>query len=309
MNTVISNSTIGTAGRLFDVHFSQPDADNRAEIEQFISDVFYQAYGAKIRRFKPCLMSLRDRDNKLIAACGFRSAALEPLFLETYLDQPIEAVLSERAGFPVKRNDIVEVGNLSVTKPGMARCLISAIVTQLHATSKEWAVFTAVPVLRNAFIKMKLNPVILGDADKNRLSPEEQAEWGSYYAQKPQIMAIRRIEQRGKFRIPEIGTPGPVTITRCKTCTMILRQKMSPSVIDAITQRGKEQPDSLALVGKQHALTYRELAAAIEQLGTQLRAASARTIGLALDNSPLWAVLDLAGLHAGKPVIPLPFFF
>ncbi|MDE2118520.1 MAG: thermostable hemolysin [Betaproteobacteria bacterium] len=309
MNTAIPNSTIGLTGRHFGVHFSQPDADNRAEIERFISDVFLQAYGARIRRFKPCLMSLRDRNNKLIAACGFRSAALERLFLENYLDQPIEAVLSARVGFPVKRSDIVEVGNLSVTKPGMARYLISAIVTQLHATSKQWAVFTAVPLLRNAFIKMKLKPVILGDADKSRLPPEEQAEWGSYYAQKPQIMAIRRIEQRGKTRIRETGTPEPITITGCKTCTMILEQKMSPSVIDAIIRRSKEQPDSLALAGKQHALSYRELAAAIEQLGAQLRAAPARTIALALGNSPLWAVLDLAGLHAGKPVIPLPFFF
>ncbi|MBI5437240.1 MAG: thermostable hemolysin [Nitrosomonadales bacterium] len=309
MNTAISNPTIGLAERPFAVHFSQPDADDRAEIERFISDIFHQAYGAEIKRFKPCLMSLRDQDNKLVAACGFRNAALEPLFLETYLDQPIEAVLSERTGFPVKRSDIVGVGNFSVAEPGMARHLIAAIVTQLHATSKQWAVFTAVPIVRNAFIKMNLNPVILGDADKNRLPPEEQAEWGSYYAQKPQVMAIRRIEQRSKLRIPEAGIPEPITGTRCKTCAMILRQKMSPSVIDVLIQRGKEQPDSPALVGNRHALTYRELAAAIEQLGAQLRAAPAKTIGLALDNSPLWAVLDLAGLHAGKPVIPLPFFF
>ena len=84
---------------------------------------------------------------------------------------------------------------------------------------------------------------------------------------------------------------------------------MSTSVIDAITRWGDEQPDSPALVGSQYALSYRELAAAIEQLGAQLRANPARAIALALDNSPLWAVLDLACLHAGKPVIPLPFFF
>lgn len=84
---------------------------------------------------------------------------------------------------------------------------------------------------------------------------------------------------------------------------------MSPSVIDAITRLGNEQPDLPALVGNRYALTYRELAAAIEQLGAQLRARPARAIALALDNSPLWAALDLAGLNVGKPVIPLPFFF
>ena len=245
MNTVISNPTIGLAERPFDVHFSQPGAADRAEIERFIGDVFREAYGAEIKRFKPCLMSLRDHDNRLAAACGFRSAALEPLFLETYLDQPIEAVLSERVGFPVRRDDIVGVGNFSVAEPGMARYLITAINDHLHDTSNQWAVFTAVPVLRNAFIKMGMNPVILGDANKSRLPPEEQEEWGSYYAQKPQVMAIRRIERRSqpqiretrirgtqirKTRISETDTPGagmpePITGVQCQTCGMTLKQK------------------------------------------------------------------------------------
>ncbi len=218
MNTVISNPTIGLAERPFDVRFSQSGDDDRAEVEQFIQEVFREAYGAKIRRFKPCLMSLRDQDNRLVAACGFRSAALGPLFLETYLDQPIEKVLAEHTGLPVERDEIVEVGNLSVTEPGGARYLITAIVDRLHATSKQWAVFTAVPMLRNAFIKMGLNPVLLGDADKSRLPAEEQAEWGSYYEQKPQIMAVQRIERRSQPR-PASSAPKPPIDLCCKTCT------------------------------------------------------------------------------------------
>ncbi|MBI4938964.1 MAG: AMP-binding protein [Nitrosomonadales bacterium] len=84
---------------------------------------------------------------------------------------------------------------------------------------------------------------------------------------------------------------------------------MTLSVIDALSRWSKERPDSPALLGKQHALNYRELAASVEQFGAQLRAAPARIIGLVLDNSPLWAALDLACLHAGKPLIPLPLFF
>lgn len=215
MNTVISNPEIGLAERQFGVHFSQPGDNDRTEVERFIGAVFHEAYGARIKRFKPCLMSLRDQDNKLVAACGFRGAALGPLFLETYLDQPIEAVLADRTGTPVGRGDIVEVGNLSVTEPGVARYLITAIVTQLHTTSKQWAVFTAVPLVRNAFIKMGLNPIMLGDADKSRLPAEERAEWGSYYEQKPQIMAVQRIERRSKLRV----AGGCVPETCCKTCT------------------------------------------------------------------------------------------
>ena len=84
---------------------------------------------------------------------------------------------------------------------------------------------------------------------------------------------------------------------------------MSTFVLDAVARQGREQPGSLALSGRRCELTYRELAVAIERFAAQLRASPARVIGLALDNSPLWAVLDLAGLRAAKPVIPLPFFF
>lgn len=225
MKSVVLIQAAGLTEQALSVHFSQPDSDDRAEVEEFISNIFNQAYGAKINSFKPCLMSLRDQNDKLVAACGFRSAAFEPLFLEIYLDRTIEEVLAERVGFPVKRNEIVEVGNFSVAEPGMARHLILAINDHLHATANQWVVFTAVPVLRNAFIKLKMNPVILGDADKGRLPAEEQAGWGSYYANKPQVMAMQRFNRRSKFRKPE--SPAEMSVTRCKTCGMIVRKDES----------------------------------------------------------------------------------
>lgn len=186
--------------RPFTVHFSARDASDRAEVEQFITGIFYQACGAKVRFFLPILMSLRDLDGRLIAACGIRSAGAERLYLENYMDVPVEQLLSERAGSPVQRSDIVEIGNYSVAEMGTSRLLIGAIFDQLHATSKEWAVFTAIQLVRNALIKQNIFPKILCDADINHLPPEERSEWGSYYEQKPQVMAIRRMERRRETR-------------------------------------------------------------------------------------------------------------
>lgn len=84
---------------------------------------------------------------------------------------------------------------------------------------------------------------------------------------------------------------------------------MQTSLITALLQQCENQPDAPALVGKQHTLTYQDLGSAIDQIGALLHTFPARTIGLALDNSPLWAVIDLAGLATGKVIIPLPFFF
>lgn len=209
MKKIIYNKPAGLNERPFSVRFSRPDEHDRAEIEQFIGNIFQQAHGANIKRFMPYLMSLRDQDDRLIAACGLRSVATENPFLEIYLDRSIEAVLSEHAGYPVKRSEIVEVGNFSVAELGMARYLITAINDQLYETSKQWAVFTAVPVLRNAFIKLGMQPEILGDADINRLPADQHQEWGSYYQQKPQVMAIRRLERRNELRLSEPSASSP----------------------------------------------------------------------------------------------------
>lgn len=84
---------------------------------------------------------------------------------------------------------------------------------------------------------------------------------------------------------------------------------MQPSIIAALDRQCEKQPDALALVGEQHVLSYQGLRSAIEQISALLGAISAKTMGLALDNSPLWVVLDLAGLASDKVIIPLPFFF
>ena len=84
---------------------------------------------------------------------------------------------------------------------------------------------------------------------------------------------------------------------------------MQPSLITALMRQCEKQPDAPALIGEQHILSYQDLSDAIEQIGALLRTIPARTLGLAVDNSPLWAVLDLAGLANGKVIIPLPFFF
>lgn len=182
--------------RPFTVHFSEPDAADRAEVEQFIRDVFFQVCAAKIKIYLPSLISLRNLNGKIIAACGIRDAGTKPLFLEHYMNTSVEQRLSTQIGAPVVRNDIVEIGNFSVAEMGWSRQLISTIYDQLYATSKQWAIFTAVQVVRNALIKSDINPKILCDADINKLPISERSDWGAYYEQNPQVMAIQRIERR-----------------------------------------------------------------------------------------------------------------
>ena len=51
------------------------------------------------------------------AVVGFRTAGAAPLFLERYLDRPVETVLSERLGRPIPRSRIVELGDHASHRP------------------------------------------------------------------------------------------------------------------------------------------------------------------------------------------------
>lgn len=169
-----------------------PDAPERAELERFIRQVFHRAYGASIRQFMPQLMSLRDAGGRLLAVCGLRNAASGRLFLETYLDAPVENVISERTRDEVLRGDIVEIGNLAVAEPGIAPHLLASVSGYLHGTDTRWAVFTAIPVLRNSLARLNMPLEVLADASLQRIVPAERPEWGSYYDKNPQVMAVRR---------------------------------------------------------------------------------------------------------------------
>jgi hypothetical protein len=169
-----------------------PGAAERAELERFIQDVFRRAHGATIRHFMPQLMSLRDHGGKLLAVCGLRNAGDAELFLETYLDAPVETLIAQRAGQEVARTDIVEIGNLAVAEPGIAPHLLASVSHYLHGTDTQWAVFTAIPMLRNSLTRLNMQLEVLADASLERIVPHERPEWGRYYDQNPQVMAVRR---------------------------------------------------------------------------------------------------------------------
>jgi hypothetical protein len=97
-------------------------------------------------------------------------------------------VIAGRLGIAVARAGVVEVGNLAATHAGGARWLITALTAYLHARGAEWVVFTAVSSVRNAFLRLGLEPVALAPAPPHRLGAAA-GEWGRYYDGAPVVMA------------------------------------------------------------------------------------------------------------------------
>lgn len=169
------------------VHATHPQ---RQAFEEFIAVRFSRAYGARLSHFLPHLLGVRDSLERWQAAAGYAAAAAQPLFLEQYLDQPIEHALASALGRPVARTSVVEVGNLAAISAGMARTLIPQLARHLHRLGYRWVAFTATRALRNSFKRLGLQPVALAAADRARLADGGES-WGSYYDQDPVVMAGR----------------------------------------------------------------------------------------------------------------------
>ena len=70
-----------------------------------------------------------------------------------------------------------------------------------------------------------------------------------------------------------------------------------------------EQAQQPALQNKQGTVSYGELYAAVKTVSGALDKLEINNLGLLMDNSPAWVIMDLAALDAGITVVPLPTFF
>jgi Thermostable hemolysin len=167
----------------------------RAEVEGFIRAVFKRAHDAEITNFMPRLVALRDNNGVLMAAFGWKKASEGPLFLEQYLDEPIESLMSNTLHKTITREQITKIGNLAVANPRNAGILIAHVIQHSLDIGIEWCVATAHHSLQNGLIKGGRDVYPLFNADKARLSEQEQAKWGTYYKHMPQVVAIRGIAE------------------------------------------------------------------------------------------------------------------
>jgi hypothetical protein len=157
----------------------------RARLQAFIREDFRQAHGAEVYSFYPNLLSFTACGAQR-AVVGYRDPRQSPLFAEQYLDRPAHELAGEHLGMDIRREQMVEVGNLALADPGQARWVIAASTAFLAAAGYRWVLFTANRPLANAFQRLGLKPLFLDRADPSRL-PDRGAAWGSYYDNGPKV--------------------------------------------------------------------------------------------------------------------------
>lgn len=161
----------------------------RHEVEGFVRRRFAEMHGARLSRFMPRLWSLTDEFSGIVGAVGLRDACDGALYLERYLDEPVEQAIARRVGAMPRREGLVEVGNLAADGVGHARVLIVQLTRLLAAAGTRWVSFTGTPSLVNSFRRLGLCPIDLGPADPARLDGDERRAWGRYYDDGPRVMA------------------------------------------------------------------------------------------------------------------------
>jgi len=179
-----------------------PGHSDRDQAEAFIGEVFSKKYGAHITSFMPHLIRLcYDETGACYSVAGYKEAISGSLVVEQYLRQSVDYELSRKVGQRINRDVIVEVGNLAEAGPGGGRDAIIALVSFLFGAGYQWGVVTAVPQLANGFRRLGLKYIELGEADPDKLSPEQRVAWGSYYDHKPMIRAA---DLRMTYRVLEV---------------------------------------------------------------------------------------------------------
>jgi len=164
------------------------DDPQREELERFVREVFAQKHGARVCSFMPTLLAMRNHAGAVCSVAGFRCAAGQELFLERYLDEPIERAIAAATGRPICRSQIVEVGNLAGASCRSAMRLVLDLPRILLDRGHRWMVFTATDTLRQLLASYHAPLLDLATASAARAQSTGD-DWGRYYESHPRVMA------------------------------------------------------------------------------------------------------------------------
>ena len=177
------HSTHSKYGFSLDVY--QKNDDGRLAAEQFIKAGFASAYGADIDIGMPYVLAINN--GKFKAALGIRSA-VENLFIEQYLTQPIEHYVSQHQA-TVARELIAEIGHLYSNSNKFTIPLFLTTAVSLFCNGYEHMAFAGTEHVVKLIGKAGIECHHIALADKNKLLGTSQ-KWGSYYEKNPQVVFV-----------------------------------------------------------------------------------------------------------------------
>jgi hypothetical protein len=172
------------------------DDGRRRSAEEFIKNTYAARYGARLETFPSRIIALLDHRDEILCAAGLRFLD-DGFFSESYLDAPIEDVVSAILARPVNRSAIFEVTTLASRAPLAIAEFISEIGAFGERAGFEWSFFTLTRRLHLMVRRLGIALTCLGEADRRRIADSDR--WGTYYACQPKVYAVssRRLKMSG----------------------------------------------------------------------------------------------------------------
>ena len=160
----------------------------RDVVESYVRAAFQRKHEATVANFMPALLAFHDLAGDLRGVVGLRGAAHGALYLEQYLQQPVEAAIASATGCEVVRREIVEIGNLAAANCRTAVRMVALLPAHLLAQGYGWIVFTATSAMREILLGFGAPLIELARADSARIATGAD-QWGNYYETDPRVFA------------------------------------------------------------------------------------------------------------------------
>lgn len=156
-------------------------------VRQHVSTRYRQAFFADLQQYMPAYLTLTDHD-QIMSVCGVRQASMERLYLEQYLDDDADKLVSNAFHCDVRRDNLVEFGHLASFAQGLSTLHFYLIAQMLVERGFEWCIFTATEALHTMMARLGLEPQLIAQADKSKV-PDANTTWGAYYEHHPRVLA------------------------------------------------------------------------------------------------------------------------
>lgn len=175
--------------------------------KDFIRSVYFKEHRATVFCHYERLLALTTDAGRFKSVVGLRRADEARLMVEDYLRMPVEQALMERfsdkTSLSLSRQSIMEIGSLASSDPGAGRKLMLSLVLVLEALNVQWLVVTASRGVRNGLARLGIEMTFLTGAKQGLLhSPDN---WGSYYDNNPQVVAIRPLREALRLKTDPFG--------------------------------------------------------------------------------------------------------
>ncbi len=147
---------------------------------QFTRESYEKRLGCHLEAFYPRIFVLSSEEG-ILGVCGIRTAGDEPLFLEQYLDMPIEQCIDDG-----NRACIVELGGFSARSRIHALEVMGRLAQTLSEEGFTQVACTANLPVRQCLRKLGISFIELSSADPERIDASDK--WGEYYRTSPLVL-------------------------------------------------------------------------------------------------------------------------